>query len=313
LRRAEQPLCSIITNLPVVSGLARAYIETSSTRWVARMSRTLRKAMHVLDLFSLECPEWGVSEVARVLGLPKSTTSELMSSLADQRLLSRTDKGRYRLGWRLFELSQTLLDTTEFRLEARKVMKELVERWEETVHLAVLDGVQAVYVEKLQPTPAVKIRITRAGARLPAHCSAVGKVLLAYSEWEHVAELLEHQGMPTLTPNTITDLNVLAEELELVRERGYAHDHEEALVGLCCVAAPVYDSGSTVVAAVSLSVPAYRFFPKKSEYLAAILEAARRISGHAGLALEEYPSYEEEQAVRGQPSEDRVEAETPRL
>ncbi len=255
--------------------------------------RLIEKVTQILDLFSLERPEWGVGDVARALELPKSTTSELMSSLADQRLLSRTtSKGRYRLGWRLFELSQTLLDTTEFRLGARKVMKELVECWEETVHLAVLDGAQAVYVEKLQPTPGIKIWISRAGARLPAHCSGVGKVLLAHSEWEHVAELLEHQGMPTLTPNTITDLDVLADELERVRERGYAYDHEETLVGLCCVAAPIYDPRGTVVAAVSLSVPDYRFHPAKSNYTAAILDAARRISENAGSALKECPSYE---------------------
>jgi len=184
------------------------------------MPRTIKKAIQILGLFSLERPEWGVSEVARALELPKSTASGLMSSLADQRLLSRTVKGRYRLGWRLFELSQTLLDTTEFRVEARSVMEELVRCWKETVHLAVLDGVQAVYVEKLQPTPAVKIWISRAGARLPAHCSGVGKVLLAHCEWEYVAELLEDQGMPALTPNTITNLDDLADELERVRERG---------------------------------------------------------------------------------------------
>src|ERR687885_1400111 len=111
------------------------------------MSQTLKKAIQVLDLFSFERPEWGVSEVARALELPKSTTSELISSLADQRLLARVAKGRYRLGWRLFELSQTLLDTTEFRIEARRVMTELVECWKETTHMAVLDGVQAVYIE----------------------------------------------------------------------------------------------------------------------------------------------------------------------
>ena len=262
------------------------------------MIQTIEKATQVLDLFSLERPEWGVGEVARALGLPKSTTSELMASLADQRLLSRTGKGRYRLGWRLFELSQTLLDTTEYRVQARKVMKELVECWEETVHLAVLDGVQAVYVEKLQPTPAIKIWISRTGARLPAHCSGVGKVLLAHSEWEHVAELLEHQGMPALTPNTITDLEVLADELEQVRERGCAYDHEETLLGLCCVAAPIYDPRGTVTAAVSISVPDYRFRPTESKYTAAILDAARRISGNAGPAPEECPGYEED-AVRG--------------
>ena len=258
------------------------------------MLRTIRKATQVLDLFSLGRPEWGVSEVARALELPKSTTSELMSTLADQRLLSRTVKGRYRLGWRLFELSQTLLDTTEFRIEARRVMEELVRGWGETVHLAVLDGVQAVYVEKMQPTPAVQIKISRAGARLPAHCSGVGKVLLAHCEWEYVAELLEDQGLQALTENTITDLEALAEELERVRKRGYAYDNEEITIGLCCVAAPIYDSKGDVVAAISFSVPAYRFRPRESEYTAAILDAARYISENAGAKLKEYPGYEVE-------------------
>jgi DNA-binding IclR family transcriptional regulator len=257
------------------------------------MPRTIKRAMQVLDLFSLERPEWGVSEAAMTLKLPKSSTSELMSSLANQRLLSRTANGRYRLGWRLFELSQTLLDTTEFRIEARKVMEKLVETWGETVHLAVLDGVQAVYVEKLQPTPAVKIKISRAGARLPAHCSGVGKVLLAHCEWEYAAELLEDQGLPALTSNTITDLDALADELERVRERGYAYDDEETLVGLCCVATSIYGSKGEVISAVSLSVPAYRFHPRRDEYTAAILDAARHISESACAKLREYPSYYE--------------------
>jgi DNA-binding IclR family transcriptional regulator len=161
------------------------------------------------------------------------------------------------------------------------------------MHLSVLDGVQAVYVDKLEPVPAAKIEITRAGARLPAQCSGVGKILLAHSEWEYVAERLEDQGMPALASNSFTPtLEVLTEELERVRERGYAYDHEEILIGLCCVAAPIYGPGGEVVAAVSFSVPAYRFGPNESNYTAAILDAARRISEGAGVKLEEYPGYE---------------------
>ncbi len=257
----------------------------------------IEKVMQIFDLFSLERPEWGVSEVARALELPKSSASELMSSLADQRLLSRTAvKGRYQLGWWLFELSQTLLDTTEFRVEARRVMGELVRNWRETVHLAVLDGVRAVYVEKLQPTPAVNISITRAGARLPAYSIGVGKLLLAHREWEGVAEQLEDQGMPALTPNTITTLDGLAGELEQIRERGCAYDHEETLLGLCCVAAPIHDSTGAVIAAVSFSVPDYRFRRAEGEYTTAILDAGRRISESAGSIVEEYPGYEAEEA-----------------
>lgn len=246
------------------------------------MLGTIRKATQVLELFSSERPEWGVSEVAKELEIPKSTACELMASLTDQRLLSRTERGRYRLGWRLFELGQTLLDTTEFRTGARVVMRELVERWGETVHLAVLDGVEAVYVEKLQPTPAVKIMVSRPGARLPAHCSGVGKVLLASRGFEEISGPLQEVGLPEMTPNTITDLDELAGELHGIREQGYAYDEEEAAVGLCCVAAPIHDSGGAVIAAVSLSVPAYRFFPDREAYTEAILEAARRISEDAG-------------------------------
>ncbi len=245
------------------------------------MLKSVRKATQILDLFSLEHPEWGVSEAARVLELPKSTTSVLMSSLHDRRLLCRTSDGRYRLGWRLFELSQTLLDTTPFRSKARQIMKELVSCWMETMHLAVLDGVQAVYVEKLQPTPAVKIDISRAGARLPAHCSGVGKVLLSHCKWEYVAEALNDQRLPALTSNTIANLDDLAAELQRVRERGYAYDDEETVVGLCCVAAPIQDTDGNVIAAVSFSVPAFRFYPRKKKYTDAVIDAAKRISKEA--------------------------------
>ena len=88
--------------------------------------KTVEKLDQILDLFSLERPEWRVNDAARALDLPKSTTSEYMAVLADTRLLSRTVNGHYRLGWRLFELSQTLLETTEFRIEARKLMEEVV-------------------------------------------------------------------------------------------------------------------------------------------------------------------------------------------
>ena len=244
----------------------------------------------MLNLFSHQRPEWRVVEVANALDIPASTVSELMSHLAEERLLTRVVQGRYRLGWRLFELSQTLLDTTQFRIEARKIMEGLAEQWKETLHLAVLDGVQAVYIEKVQPKPAVKIQITRPGARLPAHSSGVGKTLLAYSEWEYIAELFEDQGMPKSTSNTITTIDALAEELERVRERGYAYDNEETLVGLCCTAAPIYNIGGEVVAAVSFSVPAYRFCSRKDEYTETIVDAARCISESASRTLEEYPN-----------------------
>lgn len=252
------------------------------------MVMTVDKVVRILDLFSVENPEWGVSEVARALRISKSAASELMASMEDRRLLRRTSRRRYRLGWRFFELSQTLLETTEFRTEARKILEDLMATWTETVHLAVLDGVQSVWVEKFQPTPAVKIPASGIGARLPAHSTAGGKMLLASCEWERVAEAFVHQGLPALTPNTITTLGDLKTDLERVRYRGYAIDDEAACIGLCCVAAPVYDDKSEVVAAASLSIPAFRFHEGTEKYVAAVLEAADMMSQSKGHSTNRY-------------------------
>ncbi len=245
------------------------------------MVLAVEKVLQILNLFSAENPEWGVSEVARALRISKSAASELMSTMEASKLLRRTSRRRYRLGWRLLGLSQTLLETTEFRTEAREVLRDLMETWKETVHLAVLDGAHAVWVEKLQPTPAIKIPASGVGARLPAHSTAGGRMLLTSCEWENVAEAFAHQGMPALTPNTITTPDELKTELERVRDQGYAIDDEAACVGLCCVAAPVRDEKGQVIAAVSLSVPAFRFQEGSEEYTAAVLEAAVQMSQKA--------------------------------
>lgn len=214
------------------------------------------------------------------MNIPKSTAFELMNSLADEGLLQRNGKGRYRLGWRLFEFGQALLDTAEYRLEARETLWRLVEVSGGTSHLAVLDGTQAVYIEKLESARAVGILASpRIGIRLPAYCSGVGKVLLAYQEWDALVPLLHREEMRAFTPNTITTFEALAKELGSIRERGYGYEDEEVSIGVCCVAAPIRDAWNGVIAAVGLMLPTSEFREGKSKYTRAVLEAARRISG----------------------------------
>src|SRR5574339_491849 len=143
------------------------------------MLRTIQKAGELLALYDREHTEWGVREVAEKLKMAKSSTHDLMSSLAKLGFLNKTEGNRYRLGWRLVTLSEVLLATTELRQEAHPVMEELVARYQETIHLAVLDDTQAVYVDKLEGRQAVRVELTSLGARLYAHCSALGKLLLA--------------------------------------------------------------------------------------------------------------------------------------
>lgn len=246
--------------------------------------QTVQKAGRILNLFSVERPEWGVSEAAQELGFPKSSTSGLMGALAEQGLLQRTDARRYRLGWQIMAMSRVLLETAEFRDEARRAMERLVSLFGETVHLAALERGRVIYVDKLQGTRAVSVGATAVGGKFPAHAAGVGKAILAYRPWVEVVEVLEREGMPALTPNTITTPEEFHEELERVRGRGYAYDIEEAVLELCCIAVPIRIYTGEVVASMSLSVPAYRFSASEEKYRTVLCEKAREVSRNLGYA-----------------------------
>jgi len=128
----------------------------------------------------------------------------------------------------------------------------------------------------------VRVELTSLGARLYAHCSALGKVLLAYSPEEEVKQIIRSAGLPSFTPNTITDEEELAQALAKIRKQGYAYDLEEILPDLCCVGAPIYNYTGQVIAAISMSIPAYRFRRSQAEYRDAIVRTAKAISSRLG-------------------------------
>lgn len=246
------------------------------------MLQTIQKAGELLALFDREHTEWGVREVADKLKMAKSSTHDLISSLAKLGFLNKTEDNRYRLGWRLVTLSETLLATTELRKEARPVLEDLAAQYQETIHLAVLDDTQAIYVDKLEGRQAVRVELTSLGARLCAHCSSLGKVLLAYSPDEEIHRIIKTAGLPRFTSNTIVDEEELMQNLLRIRKQGYAYDLEEILPDLCCVAAPIYNHLGQVIAAVSMSVPTYRFKRSQTELRDAIIRTAKIVSKRLG-------------------------------
>ncbi len=246
------------------------------------MLQTIEKASEVLALFDREHSEWGVREVAQALGLAKSSAHDLLTSLEQVGLLGKNDEGRYRLGWWLVTLSETLLATTELRREARPIIEELADQYRETIHLAVLDDTKVVYVDKLEGKQAVRVELTSLGTRLYAHCSALGKVLLAYQPEENVKRLIKVEGLPRFTANTITDANELEQALAKVRRQGYAIDQEEILPDLCCIGAPIHNHTGHVIAAVSMSIPAYRFQRSQAELRRAVVRTGKLISERLG-------------------------------
>ena len=218
------------------------------------MLGTVDKAARVLGLFTPACPDWGVTETAQALGVPRSSAHDLLSSLADTGLLQRADGGRYRLGWKLLELGQTVLAGAPIRAHARPVLRTLSLRLQATVHLAVLDDDQVVYVDKVT-SPRAPVPVSAIGLRLAPHCSAVGKILLAHQSRSVALRALERCGMAPLTERTPASIDALHAEFATVRQAGGAHDREGAVAGICCHAGPVFEHGR-VVAAISVSVPA---------------------------------------------------------
>lgn len=242
------------------------------------MLGTINKAGAVLDLFTAQRPEWGVTEVAERLGTSKASAHALLSTLVDIGLMRRTSDNRYRLGWRLLALSRVLVDSIDFRASARRRMRHLAGRYGGTLHLAVLDDGQVLYLEKAQGPGTGTIVETAVGARMDPHCSAVGKVLLAAGGVDEAHELVERTGMARHTRRTITSPQELDRELLAVLSRGYAHDAEEGLEGVCCVAAPIYDRHRAVQAAISVSVSPEAFRRAGDGYRRMVLTTAADVS-----------------------------------
>ena len=242
----------------------------------------LRKVARIFDLFSVEKPEWSVGDIARALNLPLSSTSEIMKVMEIEGFMRRIKAGRYRIGWRVVAMHRTLTQTNELLEVADEAMRELLAQFNETMHLAALERGDVVYLKKVQGTRILQIGASGVGQRVVAHATGVGKVLLAHRPWREVQRKIELEGMPPLTPNSITNPEQLAAELEQIRQQGYAYDLEEGMLELCCVAAPIRDFSGEVVAALSISLPSYRFVQGRDKYRDGLLKATHSMSEKLG-------------------------------
>jgi IclR family transcriptional regulator, KDG regulon repressor len=242
------------------------------------MLLTIDCAGQVLEQFTKDNPERGVTEVALALGISKSKAHALLSSLSQVGLLRRTPNGRYRMGWRVLSLNRVLTETNDFHRYARPMMERLGAHCGEIVHLGVLDDGQVMYVDRIKGRHAVQIDVSALGNRLWAHCSGVGKMLLSHLPSAELDSVIERNGLPRVTPRTITERTALDRELDEIRRRGLSVDMEEAVPEVSCVAAPIIAPGPVVVAAMSIAAPTYRFNARRAVYSQAIVRAATYVS-----------------------------------
>jgi DNA-binding IclR family transcriptional regulator len=216
------------------------------------------RVMAVLDLVA-ESGSLSFGEIATRLALPKSSAHALLQTMHARGYLAFDEESKaYRLGTRIWELANVHHGIEDLRTVIKPLMDALVERTGETVQLAILEGIEAVYLEQSQSPHPMKLT-SRAGVRLPAHTSAIGKALLASLEPADAERRLDGAALVRLTDNTIGDVPRLLEELERVRRQGYSLDNEEFAIGLRCVAMPVLDAQGKTIAAMSVSMPTPRY------------------------------------------------------
>ncbi|SDB81612.1 DNA-binding transcriptional regulator, IclR family [Raineyella antarctica] len=239
---------------------------------------TIDKVGLVLDLFTRERPEWGVSEVAAELKSPRSSVHALLASLAEIGLLRWRPGGRYRVGWRVLELADVHYSSRDLRAVARPVLERLVAEHGETCHLAVAQQRQVMYIDRYVGTHNVTVSGMPVGKRSDPHCTGVGKVLMAHIDAAEMANYLATTPLKRYTPNTITDPEAMTAELARIRARGVGYDLGEAVSDVYCVAAPIRDDLGDVIAAISLSSPVSRFEKKKEAYTRSVKTAADEIS-----------------------------------
>jgi DNA-binding IclR family transcriptional regulator len=246
-------------------------------------SVAVERALTMLEAVAQEPGGLSNAEISRKLQIPKSSASYILRTLEKKAYLNRDlETGKYRVGLKILSLGRGALTGIDVREVAQPIMRHLTEKTKLTCHLAILDGPDAVYIEKVEAEGFIRMD-TWVGRRMRVHATSVGKALAAHISQEQLEKILSNRGMERRTPKTITTLPRLLKDLEKVRAQGYAIDDEENNLGARCLGAPVFDQNGTIEAAVGLSgttnqVNAHTI-PRIVE---ALKDAARHISMQLG-------------------------------
>ncbi|MGE5081483.1 MAG: IclR family transcriptional regulator [Acidobacteriota bacterium] len=233
----------------------------------------LQRGLRLLHLFSESPRGLTAKQVAALSRLPVSTVHRFLANLVTAGFLNRDGEGTHHLGIACFSIGQAAVGQLDIRRLSLPYLRELNQQTRETIHLTVRHGLSAVYVEKLDSPEPVRIH-SRIGAAVPLHCTAVGKVMLAYMPPEEQDRIISQIDLKRLTPNSVGNVQELKTELYRVRKNGYACDLEEHELHIRCVAAPIWDHTGSVQSSVSITAPTLRMPVTRLRQLAPLIQAA---------------------------------------
>jgi IclR family transcriptional regulator, KDG regulon repressor len=215
--------------------------------------QSVERALKILDLFDEHTSELKITEISEKMGLHKSTVHSLLKTLQEHSYINQNpEDGKYRLGLKLAERGNVVISHMDITKTAKNYLLNLSAKTKQTVHLGILDGREGVYIDKVEGEQSI-IRYSRIGRRLPLHSTAIGKVLLAYQAPNKMELFLKSYHYQQQTDNTIINETVFREELEKVKEQGYALDDQENEQGVRCAAVPIFNGKGYVLAALSIS------------------------------------------------------------
>ncbi len=218
------------------------------------MIKAVAKAIEIMNTFSPSEPRLTLAEIARRRGLPKSTAHNLLSTLIAYGLVEKLEKDYYALGTSIISLTQSVRANVELRDRAAPLLRQLADACRESVYLAILDQDQSLYIYAIE-SPGRLLARSVVGDRVPLHCTALGKAMLAALSDSEIEQVIATVGLPRYTPATITDPEALWAEVQKTRARGYSTDTAEHEENTYCIGAPILNERGRVIAACSISGP----------------------------------------------------------
>ncbi len=244
--------------------------------------RSLVKALAILDCFDADHPQLGVREIARQLNMSTSTAGRLLATLRSAGVLGQDSTTRlYRIGSKVLSWSAVYMHGLDVREKARPMLEELHQLTQETVNLYILDGIDRVCVERFESSQRIRV-IVQIGERMPLYAGSAGKAILAFAPAELVEQILE-KPLERMTDNTITSPKRLLEELQSVRNCGYAVSRAERFTDAMGLAAPIFDAAGNVIAALNVSGPLVRFTDAEvAKYAPKVVQLANQVSQSLG-------------------------------
>ncbi len=241
-------------------------------------------ALDLLEQFHDDVDELGVTELSKRLKLHKNNVFRLLATLESRGYIEQNKvTENYRLSLKSLELGQTFIKQLGLLRQAQPILQRMVEECDETTYVAIFKEGHVVYLDVVETDLTVRV-VSRVGSRMPAHCTAAGKVHLAFMTEEEIDSLYPDPQLKTYTPNTIADRDALKKEIKKVAEQGYAIDNEELDPGVRCVAGPIRDYTRRIVGALSVSGPSMRFSQERieKELIPLILRSSEEVSTRLG-------------------------------